>query len=493
MNDFEKYCKNRIKYGLFRFIFILLLATIVFFLSNELHLFSDYVYALETETAYADMSTSCVLSNSGKYKSLNSSAVVSTNNVGTTYNGKSYGMTFYIQEDMLNTQVYNLKITFMSNDLLPAVNANYISIITYDTSCNAEYATLLSIEKNTSSGNATTLQLNFIPNQVSNKARILIGSESSAVVITGETTFGIRSLQIGNSSAQDYEQIITNQNQNTQNIINNNNQNAQDIINNQNENNQKIIDSNLVCEELDKNDIKTNGYLQTNGVIENNSWALNTFGITDYLTTDNATITVLSKYDNSSTALCFYDKNKTLLSCVVNSNMTVNTDITIPTNAKYFRATIRKDQNIPRFNYCRNGNQAITDSIKDLTETLTDTNVDTSSLNNVVGWLPAGPVDSIINLPLTLFNSLLSALNLSCTEITLPLPFVNSDLKLPCLGTILQQINGFWVWYETIGVMVAGIILYNYLLALYNWVDQTLSMRENTLPGYYEDKWGGGA
>ena len=65
-------------------------------------------------------------------------------------------------------------------------------------------------------------------------------------------------------------------------IMENNNNNTQEIINNQNANTQAQIQANKVCKQLSKENIKTDGYLQTNGNIENSSsWARNTFGITD--------------------------------------------------------------------------------------------------------------------------------------------------------------------------------------------------------------------
>ena len=62
--------------------------------------------------------------------------------------------------------------------------------------------------------------------------------------------------------------VITDQ---TNNIINNQEQNTQDIINNQNANTQAQIEANQVCKQLSKDNVKTDGYLQTNGNIENSS------------------------------------------------------------------------------------------------------------------------------------------------------------------------------------------------------------------------------
>lgn len=102
-----------------------------------------------------------------------------------------------------------------------------------------------------------------------------------------------------------------------------------------------------------------------------------------------------------------------------------------------------------------------------------------SGLSSSAGWLPAGPVDSILNLPLTMLNSLLNNLGNSCTPLDLPLPYVNRTLTLPCLNSIYSQIDGLSVWINGIATIASAFILYSYLLKLYKWVDDTLTFREN--------------
>ena len=123
-----------------------------------------------------------------------------------------------------------------------------------------------------------------------------------------------------------------------------------------------------------------------------------------------------------------------------------------------------------------------------------DSSVDMSSLGNTVGWLPSGPVDSILTLPLTMLNSLVSNLsNNSCQSVSVELPFVHKNLTLPCVRSLYDKMGVTGTLFTTVGVIVSAFILFNYLLSLYKWVDDTLSMRENTMPGYFDDNWGGGA
>ena len=135
------------------------------------------------------------------------------------------------------------------------------------------------------------------------------------------------------------------------------------------------------------------------------------------------------------------------------------------------------------------------EKLDNIEDTLTDTSdIDISSLENVAGWLPPGPVDSILNLPLTMFNSLLTKLNSSaCSPVSLTLPFVNTTYELPCINSLYDKIGITGTLFNTTGLIASAFILFNYLLALYKWIDDTLSLRENTMPGYFDDNWGGGA
>jgi hypothetical protein len=108
-------------------------------------------------------------------------------------------------------------------------------------------------------------------------------------------------------------------------------------------------------------------------------------------------------------------------------------------------------------------------------------------LKNSAGWLPAGPLDSILNLPLSFLNNLSSNLSKTCQPVSLPLPYVDQTLNLPCLSSIYSQIEGLDTWITSIGVIASVFILFTYLINLYKWVDDTLTFREN----HYIDNWGG--
>lgn len=134
-----------------------------------------------------------------------------------------------------------------------------------------------------------------------------------------------------------------------------------------------------------------------------------------------------------------------------------------------------------------NQNNQTNQELSDLNDSITsEDSPDTSGLSDVAGWLPPGPVDSLINLPLSLFNSISRDLSSSCSPVTLPLPYVNKELTLPCMSTFYDGI-GIGSFMNWIGVIASGFILFSYLMKLYKWVDDTLTFRENN----HLDNWGG--
>lgn len=110
---------------------------------------------------------------------------------------------------------------------------------------------------------------------------------------------------------------------------------------------------------------------------------------------------------------------------------------------------------------------------------------DLDALEDSAGWLPPGPVDSILNLPLSLFQNLTDNLSKSCQPVVVELPYVNENITLPCVSTLYEQI-GIQTFLNWVGLVVGALILYNYFLHLYKWVDDTLTFRENN----WQD-WGG--
>lgn len=136
---------------------------------------------------------------------------------------------------------------------------------------------------------------------------------------------------------------------------------------------------------------------------------------------------------------------------------------------------------------CQNKIDETNNQLGDLNNNITDDsapNID--GLADSAGWLPPGPLDSVLNLPLSLFNALTTNLGKSCTPINLPLPFVNTNFQLPCISTLYEQI-GISSLMSWVGVIASGFMLYSYLLKLYKWIEDRISLNET----HSVDNWGG--
>lgn len=122
-------------------------------------------------------------------------------------------------------------------------------------------------------------------------------------------------------------------------------------------------------------------------------------------------------------------------------------------------------------------------------DTITDTTApDTSGLSNAAGWLPPGPVDSLVNLPINLLNSLLGNIGSTCNSINLTLPFVKKDFTIPCPTDLLNRLgDNFLTFWESMGLIAGCWCLYKYFINLYKWVESALTMDEKEQLG----KWGG--
>lgn len=126
------------------------------------------------------------------------------------------------------------------------------------------------------------------------------------------------------------------------------------------------------------------------------------------------------------------------------------------------------------------------EQLGEVNDNITSTNGPTNigALDNSAGWLPAGPVDSILNLPLSLLNSLLTAVSSTCQPLNITFPFVDFNYKLPCISSIYAKISGLNAIIDLIGYTVGVLILYYYFKHLYKWIDNKITMQN-------DNDWGG--
>ena len=264
-------------------------------------------------------------------------------------------------------------------------------------------------------------------------------------------------------SLNDTNAIIDSNNQNTENIINNQNQNTQDIINNQNQNTQQEIESQQVCNYIDKKNVKQTGeFLNGNNTTTSNV----NFGITDYININNSKITI-PKLGANGIHTCFYNINKTFISCINTSNIT---NITMPENSYYARFSINITLNEPQFKICKNGNQPTNDSLNDLNDSLNNSD-SSGATNDASNFFSNFTTDtfgltSVITSPLNIINSLTSS---SCIELNLPIPYLdNKYITLPCMNSI--YIKYFGVLFTLYQTITFGIVSYWVIVRIFNQV-----------------------
>lgn len=130
--------------------------------------------------------------------------------------------------------------------------------------------------------------------------------------------------------------------------------------------------------------------------------------------------------------------------------------------------------------------QATQQKIDDVNDSINSEAAPTNSMD-FVGYLPTGPLDTIVNLPLQFLQSIVNKLGTTCEPLTLNLPFVNETLNLPCIWAYLSNyIPGLNTILTIVGIVADIYILYHYLIYTYKWADDLLTLRENNQFGGYE-------
>ena len=261
-------------------------------------------------------------------------------------------------------------------------------------------------------------------------------------------------------------------------IINNQNENTQNIINNQNDNTKKEIESQKVCstEIINQDDITDNNcVLNSSGSLSCNQ---NNYGVTGFIPIGSYIKSL--EYQSSSYAnFCFYDDNKQTISCSLIGNAGGNQLLSIPNGAKYFRSSINTSTNKPKFEMevCKNGNQAITDSITD--ESAPGIG---GFIEGLTGLFPTQtPVTDLLTLPITLLNRYMNSLNGTCSPFDLG-ELYGSHLIMPCLN--IEDRLGSNLWH-TIDVFMSFFMVYNIAMLLVSIYNDITDLRD-TFSSLYE-------
>lgn len=258
---------------------------------------------------------------------------------------------------------------------------------------------------------------------------------------------------------------------------------------------QQQIESQKVCKLYDKSSGTQQGYLNSNGTINTGS-SSSDYVITKFINITSSKLEALSN-GGSNVRSCFYNVNKSFISCI--NTISVG-ELTIPTDATYVRFSIQVSNNRPTFKICQNGNQSVVDSNEQLNDTLNDNDVSSgtsSSINDVLAsndtTTTFGPVADLLLLPLTLFGAFYSGFNGTCATFDLGSLF-NTNLTLPCIN--LQSILGSGL-YNTIDVAISLFMIFNIVMMCIDIFDRLTSFEDPFNELYtpkhtYQPKHGGG-
>ena len=114
---------------------------------------------------------------------------------------------------------------------------------------------------------------------------------------------------------------------------------------------------------------------------------------------------------------------------------------------------------------------------------VTTSDVDVSQMSGVQGILPAGPVDSLLSLPLTLINLLISGTSGSCTPFTFTFVF-DETFTLPCFDTFWSQVPSSMMIF--LSDLPAVYIFIKWAKSIYSRVERAVSFESSV-----DDEWGG--
>lgn len=215
-----------------------------------------------------------------------------------------------------------------------------------------------------------------------------------------------------------------------------------------------ITDNDKVCKSFNVNGnyttSETNKALNSSGVAATST----SYNISSYIEVNTDTKIYVKR--STSRYACFYNNNYQLISCAYINSDAVNTQLTIPTNAKYFRATLCNSASCLGSTHfiietCSTGNQSIND-------TLTDDNVDnpSSSISDMEALLPSnGTITQLIALPLNLYQKVLNSINGTCSSFNLG-SLYGTNLIMPCID--LSTYLGNTVW-STIDLIMSGVFV----------------------------------
>lgn len=439
---------------------------------------------------------------------------------GTRYNGKLSIIDAYFDYPFEANTTYTLTYNMNTEDFRNSFGARYWWDCDDEMNATNQHLgsfTYVSYKK---------VKFSFTPTENTTCIRVMIGSSNaSSQAITGISNWRLDSItlydpafQSGSGSGQGStsspsptpsgatnQDIINSNEDNTQDIINNQNDNTQDIIDNNNENTDKIIDnqndllgnrcSNLL--DMSKvsactlNNNNSTVYCPTNPIVINSinedtgsidfnapaSWR--GFMFDDFISVDpNTTYYIKFSSSNFTSNLIKVSHFGVFQNYLTQSqfyNTLSSRSFTTGPETHFIKISFESSASGNNFvinslylgktdnSYCKFN--SYTSKLDDLNDSINNSNIDdktgffTDFEDNTHG------LSGIITLPLSTIQSLT---NTSCVSLSIPIPFTNSNVSLPCMTEVYQTYipSVYNIWQ----VVSFGIISYFICLDIFKMV-----------------------
>ncbi len=130
-------------------------------------------------------------------------------------------------------------------------------------------------------------------------------------------------------------------------------------------------------------------------------------------------------------------------------------------------------------NIMNENQQTIINNIDNINDTLTDDHISDTDVSNSLNFSTTensyGPFATFLTLPLQWVQDILAS-NQSCSPISLPLPYVNKNLVLPCMTEFWNSTGALGTLIQLCWIAVVGVRIFN---GLFKLVVDTTSSEDN--------------
>ena len=417
---------------------------------------------------------------------------------GTRYNGRISDIETYFNYPFVANTTYTLTYNMSTDDFRNNLGSSYFWDC--DQTMTNNNATVIS----PTYVSMRKVKFTFRTSSSTSCIRVWLRSTNiSSTAITGVSNWQLNNITIydpdfqdgsssgnqgsssGNTSTDNTNSdIINNNNQNTQEIIENNNQNTQDIINNQNSIFKDCQQDNLInvrsfvrysnsinLSVADEHGVNWTGqgvsgilFYQVLNVVPDNMYHL-TYTRTNVA--DDFKVYIYAGSASFSGSNIITNGTSTDLAFNTGSNNKVTVAFYSPSALGGVTYKIRDIYLTPTEPICTNKLDDQTNAINNVNDSINNDNIDSGVGTDFFSDFQDNShgLTSIITAPLTAISSITSS---TCQPLTIPIPFTNGSVSLPCMTQIYQ--DNIPTIYNIWKIVSFGIIAYFICLDIFHIV-----------------------